>query len=81
MSMLTVRNLDPHVKDKLRHRAARHGRSMESEVRHILGAAVESAEEPTDLVGLIRKHFADNPVRLEIPDRSAEPQRPPPFAE
>ncbi len=33
---ITVRNLDPRVKEKLRVRAATHGRSMEDEVRAIL---------------------------------------------
>ena len=36
MSMLTVRDLDPEVKEKLRRRAARHGRSMEAEARAVL---------------------------------------------
>lgn len=37
---LTIRNLDPEVKRKLRLRAASHQRSMEAEVRDILGASV-----------------------------------------
>lgn len=36
MSSLTVRNLDESVKNRLRVRAARHGLSMEEEVRQIL---------------------------------------------
>ncbi|MCM2341482.1 pantothenate metabolism flavoprotein [Rhodoferax sp.] len=36
MSSLTVRNLDESVKNSLRVRAARHGVSMEEEVRQIL---------------------------------------------
>ena len=36
MSSLTVRNLDESVKNSLRLRAARHGWSMEQEVRQIL---------------------------------------------
>lgn len=36
MSSLTIRNLDESVKNSLRVRAARHGRSMEEEVRQIL---------------------------------------------
>ena len=36
MSSLTVRNHDESVKNSLRVRAARHGRSMEEEVRQIL---------------------------------------------
>ena len=76
MTMLTVRDLDPHVKDKLRRQAARHGRSMEAEVRQILTAAVEAGHEPVDLVSSVREHFADAPIQLELPDRSTEQQRP-----
>jgi len=75
MTMLTVRHLDPQVKDKLRRRAARHGRSMEAEVRQILTAAVEVGDEPVDLVSSIRQHFAGARVQLELPDRSTEQQR------
>jgi antitoxin FitA len=58
MSMLTVRDLDPEVKEKLRQRAARHGRSMEADARLILAAAVETSDEPVDLVASIREHFS-----------------------
>lgn len=44
MAAITVRNLDESVRDELRVRAARHGRSMEAEVRAILAAAV--GDEP-----------------------------------
>ena len=40
MAMLTVRNLPAEVHRALRVRAARHGHSMEAEVREILEAAV-----------------------------------------
>jgi plasmid stability protein len=73
--MLTVRDLDPEVKDRLRQRAARHGRSMEAEVRQILTAAVESEDEPIDLVADIRRHFAGVEVELELPDRASAEQR------
>ena len=75
MSMLTVRDLDPEVKEKLRRRAARHGRSMEAEARLILAAAVEAADEPVDLVASIRHNFGDTGLELELPDRSTV-QRP-----
>jgi len=39
MGSLTVRNLSDDVKRRLRIRAARHGRSMEEEIRHILASA------------------------------------------
>ena len=73
--MLTVRDLDPEVKDRLRQRAARHGRSMEAEVRQILTAAVEAEDEPVDLVADIRRHFAGVGVELELPDRAGAEQR------
>jgi plasmid stability protein len=73
--MLTVRDLDPEVKERLRRRAARHGRSMEAEVRQILTAAVEAEDEPIDLVADIRRHFAGVEVELELPDRATADQR------
>jgi len=73
--MLTVRDLDPEVKDRLRQRAARHGRSMEAEVRQILTAAVEAEAEQIDLVADIRRHFAGVEVELELPDRASAEQR------
>jgi antitoxin FitA len=75
MSMLTVRDLNPEVKEKLRQRAARHGRSMEAEVRLILAAAVEAGDEPLDLVSSIREHFSGTGIELDLPDRSRATQR------
>ena len=40
MAMLTVRNIPDEVHRALRVRAARHGRSMEAEVREILESAL-----------------------------------------
>ena len=45
MAVMTIRNLDEEVRDKLRVRAALHGRSMEAEARAILTAAVDSPIE------------------------------------
>lgn len=47
MAVMTIRNLDDEVRDKLRVRAAQHGRSMEAEVRAILTDAVASRAEHT----------------------------------
>src|SRR5579864_2071683 len=44
MASLTVRQLDDALKKLLRLRAARHGRSMEDEVRVILREAAEQSE-------------------------------------
>jgi plasmid stability protein len=58
VSTLTIRNVDPSVKQRLRVRAARSGRSMEAELRHILSEAVggERGGEP-DLAEAIRRRF------------------------
>jgi plasmid stability protein len=44
MAALTVRNLPDEVRDRLRTRAAKNGRSMEAEVRAILEAALAPRE-------------------------------------
>jgi phosphopantothenoylcysteine decarboxylase / phosphopantothenate---cysteine ligase len=49
MASLTVRKLDEALKAELRLRAARHGRSVEDEVRSILRDAVTEAPEPADV--------------------------------
>jgi antitoxin FitA len=73
MAALSIRNLDESVKQRLQSRAARHGRSMEAEIRAILAEAVS---EPADSAGLftaLLDQFAVlGGVDLEIPDR-AEP--------
>jgi phosphopantothenoylcysteine decarboxylase / phosphopantothenate---cysteine ligase len=52
MASLTVRQLDEKLKKLLRLRAARHGRSMEDEVRVILReAAEETGREALELIG------------------------------
>lgn len=48
MAQLVVRELDQAVKERLRRRAAEHGRSMEAEVRDILTRAV-TPEGPSRL--------------------------------
>ena len=73
---MTVRNLDPAVKAKLKERAARHGRSMESEARAILTTAVEEPEESLGIADSIRRHFGDCPVSLPSRDHGGETQRP-----
>ena len=79
MSSLTIRKLDPVVKEKLRARAAQRGNSMEAEARHILEEALSAPKEaaPDNLYERIRRRF--NPlggVDLELPPRG--PAREPP---
>ena len=54
-----VRNVDPTLKEKLRVRAAQHGRSMEAELRHILSDVLEERQTPEIGLGeAIRRRFA-----------------------
>ena len=48
MATLTIRNVDAAVKERLRVRAARHGRSMEAEARTILSDAVAAEPDERD---------------------------------
>ncbi len=59
MTTLTIRNVDTTVKERLRVRAAQHGRSMEAELRAILNEALASAgrREP-NLAEAIRRRVA-----------------------
>lgn len=53
MASITVRNLDTSIRDELRLLAARHGQSMEAEVRSILAAATGRAQHsPNALMDL-----------------------------
>jgi len=80
MAMLTVRNLDDDLKRRLRIRAARHGRSMEEEVRRILQAALDVEEEPSGLGTRVHRQVLalTGGVELALPPRSL-PRSPPDF--
>jgi plasmid stability protein len=75
MPSITIRNLENSIKEKLRVQAAKHGRSMEEEVRTILKMALaqESASGGT-LVESIRKRF--EPLGgVDLPEIPREPIR------
>jgi antitoxin FitA len=78
MATLTIRNVDPELREALRVRAARHARSMEAELRKILKAAI-SAEKPhpePNLAEAICRRFAPSGGVDEI-----EPHPPTPVSE
>ena len=70
MAVMTIRGLDDEVRDKLRIRAAQHGRSMEAEVRAILTEAVESPLERTLVDTLLQMREALGGLELQIPPRT-----------
>lgn len=65
---LTIRRLDERVKERLRVRAARNGRSMEEEARLILSQAVGGVTGP-EILKLAEELFGENGVELDIPPR------------
>jgi len=73
MANLTIRNLDQGVKTRLRIRAAKHGRSMEDEVREILRTVLaEESGSETNLAQTVRRRFAPiGGVELALPPRES----------
>jgi len=82
MAQLVVRNLDDDVKEKLKARARRHGRSAEEEVREILRNAVkdEGGKKP-GLGTMMAARFAKIGLAEdeEIPELRGQPARPADF--
>ena len=69
MAQLVVRNIENAVKQRLQRRAARHGRSMEEEVREILRSAVNQEEDPSGGLGTeISALFAKAGLVSDIPE-------------
>jgi antitoxin FitA len=82
MSSVTIRNIDPAIKERLRVRAAQNGRSMEAELRAIVAEAVQSSDYPLELNLYDRIRARLEPlggVDLELPART--PAREPPAFE
>ncbi|HVR39222.1 MAG TPA: Arc family DNA-binding protein [Thermoanaerobaculia bacterium] len=82
MAQLVVRQLEEDVKEKLRRRAHRHGRSTEEEVREILRNAVrEEGGVRTPLGSRIASRFARIGLKEDIPELRGQPARPAEFDE
>jgi len=72
MTSLTIRNVDDATKQRLRIRAARHGVSMEEEVRRILKEALHPAEAHSGLGKRLRDRFAGLVAEeFVVPERHA----------
>lgn len=75
MAAMSIRNLDERVMELLRIRAARHGRSMEAEVRAIIVDAVREPGEGPNLAQAIMARFGElGGVELDLPPRGAAPR-------
>ena len=72
MASLTIRNFDDELKQRLRLQAARHGASMEQEVRDILRRAVQPQADGVGFAQKIHQRFTGlNAEDLPIPLRRA----------
>ena len=73
MAVMTIRNIDDTIKNRLRVRAAMRGRSMEDEARDILRSALSTDLPQTrDLGQAIHQRF----TKLGGVDLSAAPREP-----
>jgi plasmid stability protein len=71
MAAVSIRDLDDDVKERLRVRAARNGRSMEAEMRAILAEAVSEPDAAQGLLTALLDRFAEiGGVELELPPRA-----------
>jgi len=75
VAAVSVRDLDDVVRDRLRVRAAQHGRSMEAEIRVILTEAVAPPAGPRGLAQTLLDRFGDiGGVNLDPPSRAEVPR-------
>jgi plasmid stability protein len=80
MAQLVVRGIGDDVKERLRRRAKRNGRSMEDEVRHILRNAVkEEARDARGLGSRIAARFAKTGLTGDLPEVRGGAPRPADF--
>jgi len=77
LAQLLVRHLEPDVKERLRQRAARRGRSMEEEVRDILrtAAAQDDAPRAPGLGTRMSQRFAGLGLTQDLPELRGEAAR------
>jgi plasmid stability protein len=75
MASITIRNLDEEIKQRLRVRAAKHGRSMEEEARDILRRVMSETPPPRNLAASIRSRIKNTDrFDLDLPAREPIPE-------
>jgi antitoxin FitA len=75
MAAVSIRNLDDTIRERLRIRAAAHGRSMEAEMRAILTEAVREPDDEATLFDALFARFGKlGGVDLDLPARSTPPR-------
>jgi plasmid stability protein len=82
VAQFVVRHLENDVKEKLKRRAKRHGRSMEDEVRHILRDAAKNERRPARRLGSrIAARFKKAGVAADFAELRGQRPRPADFEE
>lgn len=77
MAQFIVRNLEGNIEARLKQRAARHGNSMEEEVRQILRQAVQGTDDhPARLGSRIAARFAGLGLTEDLPELHGQAPRP-----
>jgi len=74
MAQLVVRQLEQDVKERLKRRAKRHGRSVEAEIREILRIAVREGSAPVTRLGSrIAARFRGKGLQEDLPEIRGQP--------
>ena len=69
MAQFVVRQLEEDLKERLKRRAARNGRSMEAEIREILRNAASEKISPTSNLGSrIAARFGGTGLDVDLPE-------------
>lgn len=77
MAQVVVRQIEEAVKQQLKRRAARNGRSMEEELRAILRAAAETTRRPPRRIGsAMAARFRGAGLVAPLPELRGERPRP-----
>ena len=75
MSILTIKNLEPSLAEKLRLAASSHGRTMEEEVRYILHEHFKESAPVGGMGDRMHARFAAiGGIELELPSRAGAPR-------
>ena len=77
MAQFVVRDLEEEIKTRLKRRAARHGRSMEEEIRQILRNAAKDSIRPIAKLGSrIAGRFSGAGLKIDLPELRGQAVRP-----
>jgi plasmid stability protein len=77
MAQFVVRQLEDDLKERLKRRAERHGRSMEAEVREILRTAAAEPDAPSSRLGSrIAARFRGLGLPTELPAMRGQSPKP-----